>query len=129
VAYSIDKGENANIFTTTTALLCAESELIMQLKMYSIRDSKSEIFNRPFFKNTEGEALRDFETGVKDPSTMLHNHPEDFDLFYLGVYDDNTGKMESLPTPKHVIKAVNCLKVEQRREVVTQLKPKKSRKK
>lgn len=77
--------------------------------MYSIRDSKAEIFNAPFYKKTHGEAERDFQTAVLDEKTMLSKYPEDFDLWYLGDYDDNTGKVKSLETPQHIIKAVNAL--------------------
>lgn len=82
----------------------------MQLKVFSIRDAKSEVFHTPFYKTTHGEAERDFRTAVNDKKTQLHQYPEDFDLWYLGEYDDNTGKFESLDTPLHVIKAIQCLK-------------------
>lgn len=76
--------------------------------MFSIRDSKTGIFHYPFAKNTHGEAERDFRTTVKDEKTMLNKYPEDYDLYYLGEYDDQTGKVSSLDTPQHVIKAVQC---------------------
>lgn len=78
----------------------------MVLKAYSIRDSKSEIFNLPFFKNTHGEAERDFQQLVNDEKSTVNKYPEDFDLYFLGVYDDNTGVFSSLDTPQHLIKAV-----------------------
>lgn len=81
----------------------------MELKVYSIRDSKTEIFNTPFFKKTHGEAERDFRTAVNDEKTSLNKYPEDYDLYYLGTYDDNDGKLQALDTPQHVIKAVQCL--------------------
>lgn len=77
--------------------------------MYSIRDAKAEIFHVPFFKKSHGEAERDFKTTVNDGKTQLHQYPEDFDLYYIGVYDDNKGVTKSLDTPQHVVKAVNCL--------------------
>ena len=82
----------------------------MTLKMYSIRDAKSEIFNKPWFAITHGEAERNFTAAVNDEKTSLHNHPEDFDLFYVGMYDDNTGKLTALQTPEHIIKAVQVKK-------------------
>lgn len=78
--------------------------------MYSIRDGKAEIFNTPFFKLTHGEAERDFRTAVNDDKTTLSRYPEDFDLYYLGEYDDNKGLTKPLESPQHIIKAVNCLK-------------------
>jgi len=82
----------------------------MLLKMYSIRDSAAEIFNTPFFCRAEGEALRNIAELVKDERSTVHKRPEHFDLYYLGNYDDGSGKIETLPTPEHVQKAVAFVK-------------------
>lgn len=78
----------------------------MELKAYSIRDQKGEIFNPPFYKKTHGEAERDFHQLVKDDKSMPGQYPEDYDLYYLGIYDDQTGLFKSLDTPQHIIKAI-----------------------
>lgn len=78
----------------------------MELKAYSIRDSKGEVFNVPFFKRSHGEAERDFTTLVNDPQSQVSKFPEDYDLWYLGVYDDLTGKFSAEASPQHVVKAV-----------------------
>lgn len=74
--------------------------------MYSVRDAKAEIFNPPFFNKTHGEAERNFKQLSKDDKSMVGQYPEDYDLYYLGEYDDNTGKFQPEPTPKHIAKAV-----------------------
>jgi len=81
----------------------------MQLKAFSIRDSKGEIYNTPFFKNTHGEAERDFRMLCKDEKSMVFQYPDDFDLYYIGEYDNQKGTMSSLATPQHIIKAINCI--------------------
>lgn len=78
----------------------------MQFRMYSIRDAKAEIFNPPFYKGTHGEAERDFRTLISDDKSMVAKYPEDYDLYFVGFYDDQTGKVEPLETPQHIIKAV-----------------------
>lgn len=78
----------------------------MLLKMYSIRDAKGEIFNAPFYKKTHGEAERDFAELCKDEKSLVNKYPEDFDLYHVGIYDDQTGKISSLDTPQHILKAV-----------------------
>lgn len=78
----------------------------MFLKMYSIRDQKADIFHPPHFQKTHGEAERNFKTLVNDPKSQPALYPEDFDLYYVGDYDDNTGKVTPLDTPQHIIKAV-----------------------
>lgn len=81
----------------------------MLLKIYSIRDSKTEIFNQPFFKRTPGEAERDFNRLVNDKETHPGQFPTDFELYELGEYDDVSGKMTSFETPKHIVKGVQLV--------------------
>lgn len=81
----------------------------MILKVFSIRDAKSEVYNTPFFQKTHGEAERSFRTAANDDKTQINKYPEDFDLYYLGEYDDNTGQVTPLDTPQHVLKAVSCV--------------------
>lgn len=95
----------------------------MILKAFAIRDAKAEAFGLPFFKLTPGEAERDFRTAVNDFSTknnLYSKYPDDYDLYYLGEYDDTKGVFTSLDTPLHIIKAVQC--VDPRNNNVTQLK-------
>lgn len=77
--------------------------------MFSIRDAKAESFNPPFFHTTHGEAERSFRTAVSDPKTVFNQYPDDFDMYYVGEFDTNTGKFDVLKTPLHVVKAVQCL--------------------
>lgn len=75
-------------------------------KIFSIRDAKSGLFHAPFYKNAHGEAERDFQTMANDEKSIVSKYPEDFDLYYLGEYEDDTGKFNTLDTPQHVAKAV-----------------------
>lgn len=81
----------------------------MILNVYSVRDSKADTFSPPFFNATHGIAERNFQNLVNDPQSQVNRYPTDFDLYYLGKYDDNTGKFESLDTPQHQMKAVQLL--------------------
>lgn len=80
----------------------------MKWRVYSVRDGKAEFYFTPFTQKTHGEAERSFGDLAKNPKTSIGQHPEDFDLYYLGEFDDQTGKMELLNTPQHVIKAAHC---------------------
>nr|QJB20112.1 MAG: nonstructural protein [Microvirus sp.] len=79
----------------------------MNLKIYSIRDSKGEIYNTPFFQKSHGEAERNFRELTRDDKSMICKYPEDFDLYYLGTYDDQNGTISSLDSPQHIAKAVS----------------------
>lgn len=78
----------------------------MILKAFSIRDQKGEVFHPPFYKKTHGEAERDFKQLVSDGKSTVSQYPEDFDLYYVGEYDDQTGIFNSCDTPQHIVKAV-----------------------
>lgn len=78
----------------------------MILKMFTVRDAKAEMYNSPFAKRTMGEGERAFEMLAKDKESMLFKHPEDYDLYYLGDYDDVKGVIIPLDTPQHVAKAI-----------------------
>lgn len=78
----------------------------MLLKVYSIRDAKGEVYNTPFFQKTHGEAERSFKQVSNDEKTFIFQYPEDYDLYYLGQFDDQTGVFEPLATPQHMLKAV-----------------------
>jgi len=81
----------------------------MLLKAFSIRDQKAEIYNTPFFQKTHGEAERNFRTLVNDQKSTVSQFPEDFDLYYVGEYDDNLGLFLPQETPQHVIKAIQLV--------------------
>nr|UXQ88144.1 MAG: nonstructural protein [Microvirus sp.] len=62
--------------------------------MYSVYDSKSESYTIPFFDYAEGRALRSFADCCQDPAHQFGKHPEDYTLFSVGIFDDNTGSLE-----------------------------------
>lgn len=71
----------------------------MKVQMFCVFDSKSEAFTLPFFKTTKGEAVRDFGDAVNDPKSPWFRHPEDFTLFHVGEFDDQSATVASLKTP------------------------------
>jgi len=77
-------------------------------QIFTIRDNKAEFFHPPFFQRTYGEAERNFRQLAHDGKSTISQNPEDFDLYHVGEYDDQTGKIDPIP-PKHIIKAVNTI--------------------
>ena len=63
------------------------------MRLYSIRDAKTQAFSTPFFQQNDETALRMFRDelhGSNGPS-MLSKHPEDFDLYCVGDWNDYSG--------------------------------------
>lgn len=79
----------------------------MRKVICAVRDAKAEVFGRPIFVNTVGEAVRIFTDEVNRTSSdnVYANHPEDFALYELGTFDDNSGLINALPIVKIIVQA------------------------
>jgi len=77
----------------------------MLFQSFSIYDSKGEMYSPPFFMVTKGLAIRRFSETAIDRQTSIGLHPQDFTLFYIGEFDDQTGAMIPNRTPEPLIKA------------------------
>lgn len=76
----------------------------MKIQVLSIRDRAADAYGQPMFFAALGKALRVFQDEINrraDDNSMYH-HPEDFDLYHLGEYDDNNGKFTNLEQPKMI---------------------------
>lgn len=67
-----------------------------KLLIFTVRDNKAEAFMRPFFARARGEAIRSFGDEVNTKDTMLNKYPADFELFYLGEFDEVTAGVKAL---------------------------------
>lgn len=76
--------------------------------MVAIYDAKVEAFSRPQFVRSRGEALRSFTDEVNRVAAdnPLNAHPEDFALYYLGLYADEAGGFEIPDKPVKLQDAV-----------------------
>lgn len=69
----------------------------MRYKILAIRDRALDAYGQPFFSASTGAAIRSFSDEINraSPDNQLFKHPEDFDLFLLGEFDDQTGEFDS----------------------------------
>lgn len=63
----------------------------MKLQAFAVYDSKVEMYLRPFFAEARGAAVRSFADAVNDHQTPFYAHPDDYTLFYIGVFDQASG--------------------------------------
>lgn len=73
---------------------------------YSVFDTKSLLFNLPFFAVNDGSAIRSFMDLANDANTTVGRHPSDFVLYHVGHYDDATGGVQPIAPLRHVIDAI-----------------------
>lgn len=74
----------------------------MRMVIVAIRDVKADNYARPWFVQTVAVAMRSFadEVNREDKENQLNTHSEDFQLWEIGIYDDNDGKIYGKETPK-----------------------------
>ena len=72
----------------------------------SVKDSAAEAFGRPMYLQSIGVAIRSFtdEVNREDKDNQLFNHPDDFDLYELGVFDDATGMYQIRDNPNVIVR-------------------------
>ncbi len=65
----------------------------MKMSVFSVLDAKTRAFMMPFYSHTIASALRTFSDATKDPASLMHQHPSDFQLWLIGEFDDQTGEI------------------------------------
>jgi len=81
----------------------------MLKKMYSVYDSKSEIFSSPFTSVNDSTAVRDFSRAVNDEQTDINRFPLDYSLFTLGTFDDTSGVITPASPPAVLVQAASLV--------------------
>jgi len=66
----------------------------MKLNAYCIFDTAAGTYQRPFFMKSDQEAIRTFGDLAKMDDHPVGQHPEDYSLFRVGVFDDNNAKFQ-----------------------------------
>jgi hypothetical protein len=77
----------------------------------SVKDRAADVFNRPFFVPHRNVAIRDFtdEVNRSVADNQLNKHPDDFDLYLLGQFDDNNGTFVAEEAPLVLVRGKDVL--------------------
>lgn len=60
--------------------------------MVCIKDRAIDAYMQPFFVQHRNQAIRGLQDEVNREGSELGKHPEDYDLYLLGEWDEQTGK-------------------------------------
>lgn len=74
----------------------------MIYRMYSVRDVKVG-FMPPTCDQSDISARRNFEFAINRSDNLMNFVPSDFDLFFVGQFDTDSGVITSEPVPKIVV--------------------------
>lgn len=86
--------------------------VVMKHKMFTVYDSKAEVYMRPFFARADGEATRMFAASVADPNHQFGSNPADYTLFAIGEYDDDSARFTQYEVFTNLGNGVRFLKKE-----------------
>lgn len=81
----------------------------MKSNAYTIFDSKSKTYTLPWFAMNDEVAIRAFKDKVNKEGHEFNLHPEDYSLFGIGSYEDNTGVLTPSQTHDTLGKALEYL--------------------
>lgn len=94
----------------------------MKLLAFAVQDRAVGNFLPPHFFRSEGEMMRAYGEACSDPQHQFARHGEDFWLYRLGEYDDETGVMVLSDAPEFVLK-LSALAPAMSQAVAKQLRP------
>lgn len=79
----------------------------MKYFILSVRDRAADVFGVPMFVASIGGAIRSFgdEVNRRAENNAIAAHPEDFDLYKLGTYDDAAASFDILEHPQQIARA------------------------
>jgi len=80
----------------------------MKIMAYSVFDKAVDSFLPPFFVPAKGAAIRSFTDALRDPQHPFAKHHEDYVLYEVGVFDDQSG----LLVTQEPVRVIGGLEVE-----------------
>jgi hypothetical protein len=83
----------------------------MQFFIFGVRDLAAQAFMPPSFAHNTGQVVREFRDIVNDANHAFNKHPDDYELYELGVFDDSNGSFTLHPEPKLLVQGKHCLVV------------------
>ncbi len=85
----------------------------MLMHVYSIFDTASGAYMRPFVAQADGEATRVFSDLVADGTHPIGMHPEDYSIFRCGSWNDQNGALTVEP-PECLCTAMELVALDKR---------------
>lgn len=75
----------------------------MKQLLIAIKDRAIDAYMRPFTVPHKNAAIRSFQDEANRAESEIAKHPEDYDLYYLASYEEETGKFTDIPEQPELI--------------------------
>lgn len=66
------------------------------MRIFSLYDVKAQVYGTPFNAINQNVATRMCTEIVNDEASIYYKHPEDFALFEIGGFDEETGELSPM---------------------------------
>lgn len=85
-----------------------------KVQIYSIYDKTAKTYNRPMEIINKGKAMQVFQAMVneKEKQSDLSRWPDQFSLYHIADFDNETGKLDAFTEPQHIANGVEVLQQE-----------------
>lgn len=84
----------------------------MNYEVLVIFDKALGAYSRPMFVASKGQAVRSMSDEVNKPESEIGRHPSDYELFYVGVYDDRDASFTTAGPLELVCRCVDLVRKE-----------------
>lgn len=82
------------------------------MRIFSIYDAKAKFFTQTIADKNSASAERNFKTAVNNKDTDFSRYPEDYQLFELGSFDNETGILSPHSVPILVCNASSLVQTQ-----------------
>lgn len=69
---------------------------LVKWKLFTIRDAKVGVYRTVMYHVHVGDALRTFQEMANDPQCNIAKYPDDFSLYQVGEFDEDSGQIEPM---------------------------------
>lgn len=84
----------------------------MKYNLFTIYDEVTEVYNLPFAAINEREAIRNVTLAAQDPNSSLNRSAEDYSLYHVGTYDDQTAIYENIQPVRLVVRISTLIRTQ-----------------
>jgi hypothetical protein len=74
----------------------------MIFQIVAIHDRALDAYQQPFLVRAIGEAIRAFQDAINKPESPMYAHPDDYDLYMIGTYNDESAKITQAAEPQQI---------------------------
>ena len=78
----------------------------------AVKDRAIDAYMNPFTVQHTNAAARAFQDEVNRESSEMNKHPEDYELYNLGTFNDETGEIEPQRPPERIARAQDLIRKE-----------------